>query len=218
MTFSLIGRCPRTGQFGAVAASSAVAVGAHATHCAAGIGAVVTQHRTDPRLGLRGLELLRAGHSAQQTIDLLVAGNPYAPWRQLAALDTAGRAAFYSGDRTRPEMSEIAVQDGCAIGNDLANARITAAMLMAFQADPMAPLAERLVCAAEAGLTAGDQGREPHSAHLLVVEHHPFPLIDLRVDWHAMPIAELRALWLRYAQQINDVMLCATDPANAPIM
>lgn len=115
-------------------------------------------------------------------------------------------------------MSEIAAQDGCAIGNDLANARITAAMLMAFQADPMAPLAERLVCAAEAGLTAGDQGREPHSAHLLVVEHHPFPLIDLRVDWHAMPIAELRALWLRYAQQINDIMLCATDPANAPIM
>ncbi len=218
MTFSLIGRCPRTGQFGAVAASSAVAVGAHATHCAAGVGAVVTQHRTDPRLGLRGLELLRAGQSAQQTIDLLLAGNSYAPWRQLAVLDTAGRAAFYSGERTRPEMSEIAAQDGCAIGNDLANARIPAAMLMGFQADPMATLAERLVCAAEAGLTAGDRGREPHSAHLLVVEHHPFPLIDLRVDWHAAPIAELRALWLRYAQQINDVVLCATDPANAPIM
>jgi uncharacterized Ntn-hydrolase superfamily protein len=217
MTFSLIGRCPRTGQFGAVAASSAIAIGARATHCAAGVGAVLTQHRTDPRLGLRGLELLRAGHDAQQTIDALVAGNPHAPWRQLAALDATGKAAFYSGNHTRPDMSEVAAQDACATGNDLINARVTAAMLMAFQTDPLAPLAERLVVAVEAGLAAGGQHRDVRSAHLLVVERHAFPLIDLRVDWHPAPIAELRALWLRYAPQIHDFELRALDPARAPM-
>ena len=164
MTFSLIGRCPRTGQIGAVAVSAAMAIGARVTHCAAGIGAIITQHRTDPRLGPRGLDLLRAGRTAQQTIDTLVATTPHIGWRQVAALDAAGTTAIYSGVRTRPEMSEVAAQDVCAVGNSLVNARATPAMLLAFQADPSAPLAERLVCAAEAGLATGGKqtGRPAH--------------------------------------------------------
>ncbi len=216
MTFSLLGRCPRTGQLGAVAVSATIAIGARATHCAAGIGVVITQHRTDPRLGPRGLELLRAGRSAQETIDALVAGTPHIRWRQLAALDAAGSAAFYSGARTRTEMSEVAAQDACAVGNNLVSARATPAMLLAFLADPTAPLAERLVCAAEAGLAAGGEHAPVHSAHLLVTEQHSFPLIDLRVDWHEQPVSELRALWTRYAPQVNDFVLRAIDPDNAP--
>lgn len=202
---------------GAVVVSASMAIGARAAHCAAGIGAVITQHRTDPRLGPRGLELLRAGHTAQQTIDALVASTPHIRWRQLAALDAAGTTAAYSGARTRPEMSEVAAQDACAIGNDLVNARATPAMLLAFQADPTAPLAERLVCAAEAGLAAGGERTPAHSAHLLVVERHSFPLIDLRVDWHGQPVAELRALWLRFAPLMNDYVTRAIDPDNAPM-
>src|ERR1700728_3378918 len=121
MTFSLIGRCPRTGQMGAIAVSSWMAIGARTTHCAAGVGAMITQHRTDPRLGPRGLDLLRAGRSAQDTIDALVATTPHIHWRQIAALDTAGTTATHSGVRTRPEMSEVAAQDACAVGNNLVN-------------------------------------------------------------------------------------------------
>ena len=55
MTFSILGRCPRTGQFGAAVATSNIAVGARVAHCAAGVGGILTQHRTDPRLGPRGL-------------------------------------------------------------------------------------------------------------------------------------------------------------------
>lgn len=215
MTFSLIGRCPRTGQIGGVAVSSNIAIGARAVHCAAGVGAMITQHRTDPRLGPRGLALLRAGRSAQETIDALVAATPEIQWRQLAALDGGGGAAFYSGGRTRPEMSEVAAQDACAVGNRLLNARATPAMLLAFGADPIAPLAERLVCAAEAGLVAGGEAAPVHSAHLLVVEQHSFPLIDLRIDWHDHPVGELRALWTRYAPLVNDFVTRAIDPDNA---
>jgi len=216
MTFSLLGRCPRTGQIGVVVVSSGMAIGARASHCAAGIGAVISQHRTDPRLGPRGLDLLRAGRSAQQTIDALVASTPHIQWRQLAALDAAGTTATYSGVRTRPEMSEVAAQDSCAVGNNLVNARATPAMLLAFQSDPTAPLAERLVCAAEAGLAAGGEHTPAHSAHLLVMERHSFPLIDLRVDWHDHPVTELRALWLRFAPLMNDYLTRAIDPDNAP--
>src|SRR5271157_3670353 len=116
MTFSLVGRCPQTGQFGAAVSTSSIAVGSRVAFCAAGVGAVLTQHRTDPRLGPRGLGLLRSGCSAQETLDALVASTPHAQWRQLAVLDAAGNTAAYSGARTRPETSHAPAQDACAIG------------------------------------------------------------------------------------------------------
>ena len=102
------------------------------------------------------------------------------------------------------EMSAAPAQDACAIGNILASALVPPAMLRAFQADPSAPLAERLLHALEEGLAAGGEPVPVRSAHLLVVEHESFPLIDLRVDWHDTPIAELRTLWQLYAPQSND--------------
>ncbi len=156
MTFSIVARCRRTGQIGAAVATSSIAVGARVAHCAAGVGAVLTQHRTDPRLGPRGLALLRSGCSAQETLDALVASTAHARWRQLAALDAAGNTAVFSGSRTKLEMSEAPAQDACAIGNILFNARVPAAMLRAFQADP-APLAGR-AAARRAGTRSGCRG------------------------------------------------------------
>lgn len=215
MTFSIIGRCPRTGQIGVAVGSRTMAIGARVGHCAAGAGAIVTQHRTDPRLGPRGLELLRSGHSAQQAIDALVASTPDAQWRQLAAMDVGGGTAVFSGARTRPEMSQAPAQDACAIGNLLTNHRIPPAMLREFQSDTNLPLAERLVRALEAGLAAGGDKERVHSAQLLVVEHESFPLVDLRVDWHDQPIAELRELWARFAPQTNYFLQRALDPDKA---
>jgi uncharacterized Ntn-hydrolase superfamily protein len=218
MTFSLVGRCPRTGQIGAAVTTSSIAVGARCTFCAAGIGAVLTQHRTDPRLGPRGLALLRSGCSAQETLDALVASTPHAQWRQLAVLDAAGNTAAYSGTRVRPQMSAAPAQDACAIGNILASALVPAAMLRGFQSDPSAPLAERLLHALEEGLAAGGEPIPVRSAHLQVVEHESFPLIDLRVDWHDTPIAELRTLWQLYAPQSNDYLLRALEPDDPSIV
>jgi uncharacterized Ntn-hydrolase superfamily protein len=76
MTFSLIGRCVRTGQFGAAATTSSLAVGARVHAVAPGVGAVLTQHRTDPRLGPRGIGLLRSGCNAAETVAALVASTP----------------------------------------------------------------------------------------------------------------------------------------------
>ncbi|HEY7579208.1 MAG TPA: DUF1028 domain-containing protein [Acetobacteraceae bacterium] len=218
MTFSLVGRCARTGQLGAAVATSSIAVGARCAYCSAGVGAVLTQHRTDPRLGPRGLMLLRSGCSAQETLDALVASTTHAQWRQIAVLDAGGNTAAYSGTRTRPEMSAAPAQDVCAIGNILATARVPAAMLRGFQADPSSPLAERLLHALDEGLAAGGEQVPVRSAHLLVVEHESFPLIDLRVDWHDAPIAELRALWQRYAPESTAYLLRALDPDNPAII
>ena len=147
-----------------------------------------------------------------------MASTQHAQWRQLAAIDVQGNTAAYSGARTKPEMSEAAAQDACAIGNILATARVPPAMLRAFQADPAAPLAERLVHALEEGLAAGGENGPVRSACLMVVERESFPLIDLRVDWHDTPIAELRSLWNQYAPQVNDYLIRALDPDDPTVL
>ena len=59
MTFSIAGRCARTGMLGAVVTTSSMAVGGRCAYARPRIGAVLTQHRTDPRLGPKMLDGLQ---------------------------------------------------------------------------------------------------------------------------------------------------------------
>jgi uncharacterized Ntn-hydrolase superfamily protein len=215
MTFSLIGRCVRTGQFGAAVSTSNIAVGSRVPFCAPGIGAVLTQHRTDPRLGPRGLALLRSGCSAQETIDALVASTPDHGWRQLAAIDAAGRTAVFHGAHVKPALGAGHAENCIAIGNILANDRVPQAMADAFAADPSPHLAERLLRGLEAGLAAGGEHGPVFSASLLVVHREVFPLVDLRIDSGAEPIARLRALWEEYLPWMEEFVTRAVTPDQA---
>lgn len=216
MTYSLIGRCARTGQFGCAVATSSLSVGSRVPHAAAGIGAVLTQHRTDPRLGPRGLELLRQGCSAQETLDALVASTPHHAWRQLAVMDRHGRTAQFDGAKVKPARAAVHAEDCIAMGNILANEQVPAAMAHAFARSAPEPLAERLVRAMEAGEAAGGEGRPVTSSVLLVVEREIFPLVDLRVDDAPEAIPALRALWDRYRPMVALFVTRAVDPDAAP--
>lgn len=218
MTFSLIGRCARTGQFGIAAATSALAVGARVAFVAPRLGAVLTQHRTDPRLGPRGLALLRSGCTAAETVAALVASTPHHAWRQLAVMDAAGRTAHFHGERVKPERGAAHASDVVAIGNILSCARVPQAMAAAFAADPALPLAERLLRGIEAGEAAGGEHGEVLSASLLVYGEQDFALVDLRVDGDAAPIARLRALWEAYAPLAEAYVVRALDPDNAVVL
>ncbi len=215
MTYSLLGRCARTGQIGAAVATSALAVGARVPHAEAGTGGILTQHRTDPRLGPLGLSLLRAGCGAEQTIAALVASTPHHAWRQLAAIDRQGRTAHFDGAKVRPARHAVH-QPGCvALGNILANEAVPAAMAAAFLQAEALPLAERLVRAMEAGEAAGGEGRNVLSSALLVVGQESFPLVDLRVDEAPEAIAALRRLWEGYAPSVEAYVTRAVDPDAA---
>lgn len=215
MTFSLIGRCARTGQFGAAATTSSLAVGARVQAVAPRAGAVLTQHRTDPRLGPRGLSLLRSGCTAEETVAALVASTPDHGWRQLAAIDAAGRTAHFHGARVKPESGAAHAKDVVAIGNILSNAAVPGAMAEAFAADPGLPLAERLVRGLEAGEAAGGEHGDVRSASLLVFGDHDFALVDLRVDGDAAPIPRLRALWEEYAPLVEAYVVRVLTPDEA---
>ena len=98
MTYSLVGKCRRTGMFGAAVTTSSMNVGSRCAFAKAGAGAVLTQHRTDNRLGPQGLALLEGGKTAPEVIDALVADNPTIGWRQLAVVDRNGGTGFHHGD------------------------------------------------------------------------------------------------------------------------
>jgi uncharacterized Ntn-hydrolase superfamily protein len=215
MTFSIIGRCARTRQLGAAVATSNIAVGTRVPFARAGVGAILTQHRTDPRLGPRGLDLLSSGCTAEEALGALIASTIHADWRQLALIDAAGRTAAYSGKHVKPHLGEVHGADCVAIGNILASDRVVQAMTAAFEIDARKALAERLLMGLEAGLEAGGEHGPVRSAALLVVQQETFPLVDLRVDAAERPIAALRVLWQEYLPWVDEFVVRSIDPDRA---
>jgi uncharacterized Ntn-hydrolase superfamily protein len=216
MTFSLVGMCRRTGMFGAAVTTSSMGVGSRCPYARAGVGAVLTQHRTDPQLGPRGLELLAAGHAASQVIELLTQDNPTIGWRQLAVIDQHGDTAYYHGSRIA-SIHAAAQGDGvCAIGNIIRNDRVPRAMVEAFAQAPAEHLAEQLLRGLEAGLAAGGELKQVKSAALLVVHEQSFPLVDLRVELNPQPLTELRFLWELYRPQAELYVRRALAPDSVP--
>lgn len=183
---------------GAAVTTSSIAVGSRCPFAAVGVGAALTQHMTDPRLGPLMLDRLRRGDNAQQAIDAAIAATPGPEWRQLAVIDNQGRTASYSGTRVRAERAEAHGRDCVAIANIVRSETIPAAMVTAFEKNPGAPLALRLIEALKAGHAAGGEPRPLVSACLIVVHREAFPYVDLRVDSDADPIGTLRRLWREY--------------------
>jgi uncharacterized Ntn-hydrolase superfamily protein len=216
MTFSVVGMCRQTGMFGAAVTTSSIGVGSRCPFARAGVGAVLTQHRTDPRLGSRGLELLAAGHAASQAMAALVQDNPTIGWRQLAIIDKQGETAYYHGERITSIHAAAQGNAVCAIGNILRSEDVPQAMVEAFGQEPEAHLAERLLRALEAGLEAGGELKQVKSAALVVVHEQPFPLVDLRVELNPQPLAELRFLWELYRPQLELYVRRAIDPDSVP--
>jgi uncharacterized Ntn-hydrolase superfamily protein len=200
-----------------VVTTSAIAVGTRCPFARAGVGAALTQHRTDPRLGPALLDRLAAGASAPEAMAELVAATPDRAWRQLALIDRDGRTALYSGAAVRATLSEAEGRDCAALGNILRSDRVAPAMVESFTADAALPLAERLVRAIRAGDAAGGETAAIQSAALLVVDRESFPYVDLRVDDHPDPLAELARLWALYAPLAEDYVLRAIAPARAAV-
>jgi uncharacterized Ntn-hydrolase superfamily protein len=217
VTFSILGRCRRSGEFGCALATSSMAAGSRCHFVAPGIGAVLSQARSDPTLGALGLARLTAGRSAAETLADMIAATPHAAWRQLAVLDAAGRIAEFTGEKVAPPKGAAASEDAIAIGNAVANERVVGAILAGFGAQPGAPLAERLITALEAGLDAGGELEPLRSAALrIAVPGVPFTPIDLRVDFSEAPLAELRRYWTLWAPMAEGYVERALRPDSAP--
>lgn len=216
MTFSIVGRCAETGQLGIAISSSSIAVGARCPWLRAGVGAVASQNITLPALGPQILDALEAGLEPSAALDLALSRNGYSQYRQVALLDSQGRSALFSGSEALGQHNALAGEQCVAAGNLLASPTVIAAMIEAFE-QTTGLLAERLLAAMHAAMTAGGEAGPVHSAALKVVDDLTWPLVDLRVDWAEQdPIGELDKLWQAYRPQMQDYVIRALDPTRAP--
>lgn len=215
MTFSLIGRCAKTGQFGMVISSSSPAVAARCAHVRAGVGAVASQNITDPALGPLLLDQLAAGKTAAQALADVTADRAHIDYRQLLVIDSEGRMAIHSGRQVLGVWGQAQGSDCAAGGNLLANDTIPAAMVAAFQA-ATGHLGDRLMAALMAGLDAGGEAGPVHSAGLKIADKLDWPLVDLRIDWSETPIEDLATAWAVYRPQMAAYVQRALDPTEAP--
>lgn len=216
MTFSIVGRCPETGQLGIAISSSSIAVGARCPWARAGTGAVATQNVTLPALGPRILDLLGEALEPQAALDRALGEDAWAQYRQVTVIDARGRTAFFSGKAALGLYDAVAGRDCVAAGNMLANSGVIAAMVPAF-VEAKGLLADRLLAAMAAALAAGGEAGPVHSAALEIVDRQVWPLVDLRVDWaEDEPVAELERLWQAYRPQMQDYVTRALNPSAAP--
>lgn len=194
MTWSIIARDPATGQIGIAVATRFFAVGARVPYIAAGIGAIATQALVNPYYGIDGLKLLRAGRSPRETMDTLMAADAGRESRQLHVMDIVGRSAAFTGRDCVDWCGHIEGDGFSLAGNMLAGPAVLDDTAKAYAANVGLPFAQRLIAAMKAGEAAGGDKRGKQSAALLIHSGEEWSDLDLRVDDHAEPLAELERL------------------------
>src|SRR6266436_220725 len=167
-TYSIVARDPGSGELGAAVQSHYFATGAVVTWADAGVGAVATQAMVDPDYGKLGIELMRAGKSAPETLAALLAADAGREIRQVAMLDAQGRVAAHTGSLTIPAAGHLVGEQFSVQANMMTRATVWPAMAAAYRA-ARGDLAERMIAALEAAEGEGGDIRGRQSAAMLVV-------------------------------------------------
>jgi uncharacterized Ntn-hydrolase superfamily protein len=197
MTYSIIGRCARTGRLGLGITTFSLAVGGRCEGVAANVGISKTQafpNRTNDPLAIK---LLAQGLMPERVMQVLAANDSEHDYRQIAIMDRDGRVAAHTGSGTRGWSGHEIATDCVAFGNGLVGPQVLAGLISGFMAKPADPLELRLMQALETGRDAGGQGtadahKPERSAAIKVVDRLDYPDIDVRVDVHPVAVAELR--------------------------
>jgi uncharacterized Ntn-hydrolase superfamily protein len=194
MTWSIIARDPVTGQFGIAVATKFFAVGARVPHIAAGFGGIATQALVNPYYGIDGVKLLREGRDVSNIVGTLTAADDGRESRQLHIMDAKGHIAAYTGRECVDWCGHIEGDGFSIAGNMLAGAAVLDETAKAYLAGASLPFAQRLIAAMRAGEAAGGDKRGKQSAALLIHGKEEWSDLDLRVDDHTDPLAELERL------------------------
>lgn len=216
MTFSIIARDAERGHLGVAVATAVPCVGAMVPHVEAGVGAIATQSYTNVRLGTEGLRLLATGISPEAALTALLAEDEGAALRQVGGIDARGRVFVYSGDQCVAWYGARTGENYAVQGNMLVGKETIDAMAEAFESS-RGHLASRLLAALEAGQAAGGDKRGRESAALLVLPPQVTdtnPKVDIRVDQHPEPVAELRRIFAMLRERFRETIAEAERPRH----
>ena len=191
-TFSIIGRCERTGMFGIAIATSEMAVGSRCIHVAPNVGALVTQASTNPRLGHLGLNLLRTGYSAPRVVEEIGASDQLVEKRQLSCLDPTGLSAARTGKENKPWAGHRVAPNVVVTADDHSQVGVRSMQLLEQPLDPVLVVradvaADRLARYPDGDLiarVAGVGGRAEPAPEVVVRNFSPEPLENLVPDGH----------------------------------
>ena len=214
MTFSIVARDPETGDLGIAVQSKFLAVGAVVPWAKAGVGAIATQSWGNTSYGPRGLALLADGLSAAETMEQITVDDTNRASRQVGIIGASGAPATFTGDDCYPWAGGVVGEHYACQGNILVSGETVQAMARTFE-ETSGPLYDRLIAALAAGQAAGGDSRGQQSAALLVVREgggyggFNDRFIDLRVDDHPHPIAELQRIL-----QLHKLYLFPPNPAD----
>lgn len=190
-TFSIAARCPRSGALGVAISTALPAVGGYCSFVQPGAGAVATQSWTNPYLAVDALAAMGRGVSAAEALRAVLAEDPDRDLRQVGLVDAAGRAEAWTGAACTGWAGHLTGEGFAVQGNMLVGADTVEAMAAVMRKSTADRLADRLVAALSAGQQAGGDKRGKQSAAVKVYGAEAYPLLDLRVDDHAEPVAEL---------------------------
>jgi len=207
MTWSLIAR-DASGALGVAVASRFFAVGALCPHAASGVGALSTQALANPLYASAALQAMARGQHPRDIVDALTGADEGREHRQLHMIDAKGRIAAHTGSACIAWCGQRAGRDYSVAGNMLAGPQVIEDTAAAFEAGGELPFALRLIVALAAGEAAGGDKRGKQAAALLVCTTEDYPALDLRVDDHTEPIAELRRLYDVSLERFQPFVAC----------
>ncbi|MET6991712.1 DUF1028 domain-containing protein [Sediminicola arcticus] len=199
-TFSIVARDATTGDMAVGVQSHWFSVGTSVSWGQSGVGVVATQSFTNPAYGQNGIQLMKEGQNADEALKVLVAQDEGRDFRQVAFLDTNGKASAFTGEKCIASAHHMVGDNFAVQANMMLNDEVVPAMAKAFEENSELPLAERVVKVLLAAQAAGGDIRGKQSAAILVVGakavEHPWEdkKVDLRVDDHSKPLQELGRL------------------------
>ncbi len=208
-TYSIVARDPETGELGVAVETHQMTVGRMVPFLLPGIGAIATQSLVNVSFGPMGLAMLRQGVPAAHVVAGLVASDENAHRRQLAVVDSQGRAAAHTGSGCIADAQHHVGEGYSVQANMMTRTTVIPAMMQAYE-NAKGDLAQRMVAALEAAQAEDGDIRGMQSAALKVVSGDSNDaewksLYDLRVDEHAEPVVELaRLVRMRHAQRVDE--------------
>ena len=173
-----------------------------------------SQSTTDPRLRGELLDAVAGGATASDALAALVERTADVAYRQLAVVDAAGSAASYSGELALGEAADVHAAGAAAAGNLLAGSGVPAAMLAAFHDQGGADSAPGSSPLCRPAWLRAARFSPVRSAGMLIAEAEPWPVTDLRVDWHDDPVGQLARLWQDWQPQAASYVSRALHPSG----
>ena len=202
MTFSLVARCPHSGQVGVGATTAMLGVGKLVSHGLAGVGAAASQAWLNPYLAIDGLRLMAQGTAADDALAQVIEHDPGKQGRQVGFVDIHGRSAAFTGDRPKDWAGHRTGEGWACQGNRLVGPQVLDEAVAAFMDNAELDLVYRLLLAIKAGEATGGDWKGHHSATILILDTEEYPLWDLRIDESDEPIAALESLYQEFRDKL----------------